>query len=216
MAAPASAPAAELPSDPDTDVDDAPVGPPVPAPLHLASLALVFVGGTFGTAGREALTLLIPPSGGVPWAVLAANLVGAFALGVLLEGLVRRGADHGARRTLRLLFGTGFLGGFTTYSALAGDTAALIGAGDATLATVYAIGTVLVGVVATGAGVALAAAVHGRRSDLTGGADDVALDAGGGPDAARGPDSARGVGGRQGDGQQPGDTGRRSDVGNEA
>jgi CrcB protein len=164
MAAPASDPAAELPSDPDTDVVDAPVGPPVPGPLHLASLGLVFVGGTFGTVGREALTL-IPPSGGVPWAVLAANLVGAFALGVLLEALVRRGADHGARRTLRLLLGTGFLGGFTTYSALATDTAALWGSGAAGLATVYSLGTLLVGALATVAGILLAAAVHRRRVD---------------------------------------------------
>src|SRR5690606_5409670 len=103
MAAPTSDPAAELPSDPDTDVVDVPAGPPVPGPLHLASLALAFVGGTFGTAGREALTPRIPPSAGLPRAVLAANLVGAFALGVLLEALARRGADHGARRTLRLL-----------------------------------------------------------------------------------------------------------------
>ncbi|GMA93095.1 fluoride efflux transporter FluC [Homoserinibacter gongjuensis] len=165
MAAPTSDPAAELPSDPDTDVVDVPVGPPVPGPLHLASLALVFVGGTFGTAGREALTLLIPPSGGVPWAVLAANLLGAFALGVLLEALVRRGADHGARRTLRLLLGTGFLGGFTTYSALVTDTAVLWGSGAAGLATVYSLGTLLVGALATVAGILLAAAVHRRRVD---------------------------------------------------
>jgi CrcB protein len=165
MTAPASDPAADLPADPDTDVVDAPLGPPTPALPRPASLALVFVGGTLGTAGREALTLLIPSSGGVPWAVLIANLAGAFALGALLEALARRGADHGRRRMLRLLLGTGFLGGFTTYSALATDTAVLWGAGAAGLGAVYAVGTVLVGAVATLAGILLAAALHRRRPD---------------------------------------------------
>lgn len=170
MTAPASDPAADLPADPDTDVVDAPLGPPTPALPRPASLALVFVGGTLGTAGREALTLLIPSSGGVPWAVLIANLAGAFALGALLEALARRGADHGRRRMLRLLLGTGFLGGFTTYSALATDTAVLWGAGAAGLdaaglGAVYAVGTALVGAVATLAGILLAAALHRPRPD---------------------------------------------------
>jgi CrcB protein len=155
----------QLPSDPDTDVVDAPAGPPTPALVRPSTLAIVFVGGALGTAGREALALLIPPTGGVPWAVLTANLVGAFALGLLLEGLVRRGADHGRRRVLRLLLGTGFLGGFTTYSALATDTAALFGAGGggvggAGLGAAYAFGTVLVGTLATVAGIVLASALH--------------------------------------------------------
>jgi CrcB protein len=161
-------PASDLPSDPDTEVVDALMGPPTPALVRPVSLALVFVGGTLGTAGREALTLLIPVSGGVPWAVLMANLVGAFALGVLLEALVHRGAGHGGRRTLRLLLGTGFLGGFTTYSALATDTAALWGAGDAGLATAYGLGTVVVGALATTVGILLASAARRSRSGAAG------------------------------------------------
>ena len=100
--------------------------------------------------------------------VLIANLAGAFALGVLLEALVRRGADHGGRRIVRLTLGTGFLGGFTTYSALATDTAALWGAGGASLGTVYAVGSVLVGALATAAGILLAAALHRPHADAGG------------------------------------------------
>ncbi len=37
-------------------------------------------------------------------------------LGALLESLARRGPDEGRRRAIRLLVGTGGLGGFTTYS----------------------------------------------------------------------------------------------------
>jgi CrcB protein len=57
------------------------------------------------------------------------NVAGAFALGLLLAALARRGPDRGRRRMLRLLLGTGLLGGFTTYSTLAVDTAGLLGAG---------------------------------------------------------------------------------------
>ncbi|AYF96932.1 fluoride efflux transporter FluC [Protaetiibacter intestinalis] len=161
---------AELPLDPDVEVVEAPPGPPTPVHLRPAYLAVVFAGGAAGTAAREGLGLLIPATGGVPWAILAANLAGAFALGVLLEALVRRGADHGIRRTLRLLLGTGFMGGFTTYSALATDTAALVGAGDGWLATAYAVGTVVVGAIATIAGIMLAAAAHRARFGATEGA----------------------------------------------
>ncbi|PZQ88260.1 MAG: hypothetical protein DI534_12435 [Leifsonia xyli] len=163
---PASAPDddfAELPLDPDVEVVEAPPGPPVPVHLRPAFLGVVFLGGVAGTAAREGLGLVIPSAGGVPWAILVANLAGAFALGVLLEALVRRGPDHGIRRRLRLLLGTGFLGGFTTYSALATDTAVLFGAGNAGLATAYALGSVVVGALATTAGILIAAAAHRAR-----------------------------------------------------
>ncbi|MCS0499184.1 fluoride efflux transporter FluC [Protaetiibacter mangrovi] len=153
----------ELPLDPDTDVVELPPGPPQPAHLRPALLALVFAGGALGTAAREGLGLVIPADGGVPWAVLAANLAGAFLLGALLEALVRRGPDHGIRRNLRLLVGTGFMGGFTTYSALATDSAALVGAGSGWLALAYAVGTVVVGALATAAGILIAAATHRAR-----------------------------------------------------
>lgn len=125
------------------------------ARLTPASLAVVFVGGALGTAAREALTLLIPAGSGVPWAILVANLSGAFALGLLLAALTR-GGEPRIRGSLRLLLGTGFLGGFTTYSALATDTALLFGAGEGGLAVAYGIGTLGVGALATVAGILLA------------------------------------------------------------
>gem|GEM_PF-20146 len=160
---------AELPRDPDIEVTDVPSGSPRPVHLRPGFIAVVFVGGAFGTAAREGIGLLISTADGVPWAVLTANLAGAFLLGVLLEALVRRGADQGVRRMLRLLLGTGFMGGFTTYSALAADTAALFGAGSAGIAAVYAIGTLVIGAVASGAGIVLASAVHRARGGSRGG-----------------------------------------------
>lgn len=134
-------------------------------PVHLraSSIALVVAGGTVGTGAREALSLAFPPIDGIPYAILGINLVGAFLLGVLLESLARSGPDEGRRRSLRLLLGTGVLGGFTTYSALAADAASLLGDGATGAGILYALATVLVGAVATTAGIALAVAL--RRKD---------------------------------------------------
>lgn len=147
-----------LPDDSDIEVDDRPVGRLV----HLRSrfLALVFLGGALGTAAREGLSLAFPAGDGIPYAIFGINVLGAFLLGLLLEALVRRGADHGGRRAVRLFFGTGVLGGFTTYSALATDAAALIGRGEVLAGVGYGVVTVLIGAVATFAGIAVGAATH--------------------------------------------------------
>jgi fluoride exporter len=129
--------------------------PPPPRPLHLqpSMLLVVLVGGAVGTAAREGLSLAIPVVGGLPLAILVINLVGAFVLGLLLETLVRNGPDVGRRRLTRLGLGTGFCGGFTTYSTLAVGTAALLREGSGGLAIGYALGSVVLGAVAAWAGV---------------------------------------------------------------
>ena len=128
----------------------------------LRLLAVVALGGTAGTAMRYGLNQLLPPGGGVPWATLLENVVGAFLLGVLLEALVRAGREDARRRYLRLGLGTGLLGGFTTFSALALETRNLLAAGDVVVGLVYPLGSVVLGVVAAAAGVTLAARVRGR------------------------------------------------------
>jgi fluoride exporter len=130
-----------------------------PVHLHWRYVGLVALGGTFGTAARFALTEALPLWHDVPVATFAVNIVGAFLLGVLLADLVRRGRDEGARRAVRLLVGTGFMGGFTTYSSLALETDTLIRSGQVGLAVGYALTTVVVGVLAAAAGIR----VVGRR-----------------------------------------------------
>lgn len=98
----------------------------------------------------------------LPLTTLGINLLGALLLGLLLEALVRRGPDAGGRRTLRLLLGTGMLGGFTTYSALATDSALLLHNGAVVVALGYAFGTVLLGGIATWLGIVIGAARHRR------------------------------------------------------
>lgn len=126
-------------------------------------MGLVLAGGAVGTGLREAVVLTVPPVGGVPLAILAVNVVGAFLLGVLLDGIARRGPDRGRRRSVRLLLGTGVLGGFTTFSALAVDTAGLLAAGAPVEGLGYGFGTVLLGAAATWAGIVSACLTHRRR-----------------------------------------------------
>jgi fluoride exporter len=129
--------------------------------LHWRYVGLVALGGTFGTAARYLLTQTLPSWHNVPVATLVVNVVGAFALGVLLAALSRRGRDVGLRRTIRLLIGTGFLGGFTTYSSLAVETDALLSSGQGQLALAYALGTIVIGGLAATSGILVAS---GRRA----------------------------------------------------
>lgn len=140
-----------------------------PVHLRLPYLGLAFIGGTFGTAAREAISLVLPPVNGVPWAIFTVNVIGAFLLGLLLDALARMGPDEGRRRRLRIMLGTGFMGGFTTYSALATDTASLLGEGDIGVGLAYGLGTVIIGGLATWAGIATATAAHIRATVARGG-----------------------------------------------
>ncbi|WP_094742653.1 fluoride efflux transporter CrcB [Rathayibacter sp. VKM Ac-2630] len=136
-------------------------------PLHLRAgpILLVAVGGSVGTAARYATALALPPVDGLPLPTIAVNLVGAFLLGVLLESLARRGPDDGGRRTLRLLLGTGVLGGFTTYSAFSLDTAELLAAGRVAEAALAVGITLVLGTSAAVLGILLADRRRTARPD---------------------------------------------------
>jgi len=159
----------ELPIDSDVEVDDiTPRRPPRPVHLRWRYIGLVAIGGTLGTAAREALSLLIPATGAFPVSIFLINITGAFALGFLLEYLLRAGPDEGRRRRLRLLVGTGFMGGYTTYSTLAVGVADALAGGEAALGILYGIVSVIVGIAAGFAGIALGAGTHRRRSMRSG------------------------------------------------
>lgn len=120
-------------------------------------LLAVGAGGFIGTATRYLLTQQLPTDvGHWPTATLAVNLVGAFVLGALLEGLTRSGPDVGWRRRVRLGVGTGFCGALTTYSALAVEVDLLTRGDRLGPAAAYAVVSVLGGLLATVVGVAIA------------------------------------------------------------
>ncbi len=71
--------------------------------------------------------MLLPSAPGTwGWSVLVVNAAGAFALAALLTVLARRPSER-----VRLLLGTGLLGGLTTFSGLVVDAVLLAEAGPA-------------------------------------------------------------------------------------
>lgn len=75
------------------------------------------------------------------------NIIGAFILALVLGRLRQRSGDPTG--DLRLLVGTGFLGGFTTYSALALDSVQFWHAGSPLAGLVYPAATLMLGALAT-------------------------------------------------------------------
>ncbi|MBF4608565.1 fluoride efflux transporter FluC [Curtobacterium sp. VKM Ac-1393] len=130
--------------------------------LRWRLLALVALGGAIGTAARALLAGAFPAHDGVSWTILVINVVGAFCLGLLLEALAHHGADVGRRRAIRLLVGTGVLGGFTTYSTLADDTAQLLDGGRWGAGSGYALVSVVLGLAAVALGVWIAGRLRPR------------------------------------------------------
>lgn len=114
---------------------------------------LVAVGGTAGAGAREALALLIPAADAIPVSLMLINILGAFLLGFLYEALTRPGIVPERTTRLKLLLGTGFCGGFTSYSAMATDTLALASHGSPGAALAYLFGMVVLGACATWAGI---------------------------------------------------------------
>jgi CrcB protein len=114
---------------------------------------LLFVGvalaGGAGAGLRYVVDLIVQRAvgGRVPWGVLVVNLTGAFALGLLTAAW----SDATGLWTL----GTGFLGGYTTFSAVAVATVALAEDGRAAGAFGYAAGTFAGSVACAALGLAL-------------------------------------------------------------
>jgi fluoride exporter len=142
----------KLPLDPHMGPAIDQVRGPRPAHLSWANVGLVAVGGAVGTGLRYLITMVVPPWAGLPVATFGINTIGALLLGALLELLAQHNPDIGWSRRVRLGVGTGGLGGFTTYSALAVETATL-GAAHPGQAIAYGVGTVIIGGMASIAGI---------------------------------------------------------------
>jgi CrcB protein len=77
----------------------------------MSEVLFVALGGAIGASARYGVSLLALAwlGAGFPWATLAVNVLGSFAIGVL--------AGQGMLGNARLFWVTGVLGGFTTFSA---------------------------------------------------------------------------------------------------
>jgi len=125
---------------------------------------LVLCGATIGTLARASLSDAFPHSTGAwPWTTFWINLAGSFVLGALLESLALAGADEGWRRTARLGFGTGVLGGFTTYSTFVVEIDRLTRDDHLALAMAYTGSSLIAGITLAALGMAAVGAVAGSE-----------------------------------------------------
>ncbi|MFN3869787.1 MAG: fluoride efflux transporter CrcB [Hyphomicrobiaceae bacterium] len=121
-------------------------------------LLLVAAGGAIGASARHLVNIGMGRLLGTsfPWGTLTVNIVGSLLMGILIEMLVMR---YAGSPTMRAFLGTGFLGGFTTFSAFSLDVYVLAERGDTLTALAYVAGSVVISVAALFAGVALVRAV---------------------------------------------------------
>jgi CrcB protein len=114
---------------------------------------LVAAGGAIGSVLRYYVgqwSLLMGPS--FPWGTLTVNVVGCFVIGVFSELLMRR---FNASVELRLLLVTGFLGGFTTFSAFSLGAITLFERGQIVAGSVYVAASIGLSMAAVASGLAL-------------------------------------------------------------
>ncbi|MEV7673775.1 fluoride efflux transporter CrcB [Streptomyces sp. NPDC088752] len=115
-----------------------------------AAVAVVAVGGSLGALARFGASLLWPtPVGAFPWTTLTVNAVGCLVIGVFLVAVTEVFTAH---PLLRPFFGTGFLGGFTTFSTYCVDIERLVDAGRAATALAYLAATVVAALAAVALG----------------------------------------------------------------
>jgi fluoride exporter len=120
----------------------------------ISSIILVATGGALGVLMRHGLVLAamrLNP-GPFPIGTMLVNILGSFAIGVLMARFIASDSEAG-----RLFFVTGLLGGFTTFSAFSWDTLQLLQRGQTASAAFYVGGSVLLSLVAVMAGFRIAA-----------------------------------------------------------
>ncbi|MFB8084913.1 fluoride efflux transporter CrcB [Streptomyces sp. NPDC055992] len=100
-----------------------------------AVVAVVALGGAVGASARYGAGLLWPTAaGGFPWTTLVVNVIGCAVIGVFMVVISEAWAAH---RLVRPFFGTGVLGGFTTFSTYAVDIEQLVAKDRAGTGLVY-------------------------------------------------------------------------------
>lgn len=99
-------------------------------------VAVVAAGGAIGASARYGASLIWPTAAGAfPWTTLAVNAVGCAVIGVFM--VVITDVWGAAHRLVRPFFGTGVLGGFTTFSTYAQDAQRLLAGGQAPAGLAY-------------------------------------------------------------------------------
>ncbi|MEA5055475.1 MAG: fluoride efflux transporter CrcB [Propionicimonas sp.] len=115
------------------------------------TVLLVAVLGGCGAVARFLVDRLVSrhtPGARVPLGTIVINLTGAFLLGLITGWW----AAHAGDPTVRLVLGTGFLGGYTTFSTASVEGGRLVGGRDLRGAVLHSGGMLVVSVAAAALG----------------------------------------------------------------
>jgi CrcB protein len=124
----------------------------------------LFVAGGLGTIARYLLGKWFneqPWGRGFPWGTFVINVSGSFILGAVALIILERLAP--AHQNWYLLLGTGFCGGYTTFSTFEWETFMLVRDGSWWYALANAFGSLVAGFVGILLAVALVAAVFPKQ-----------------------------------------------------
>jgi CrcB protein len=127
-------------------------------------ITLIAVGSAIGGNARYWLGRWIDAQqwpGGVPWGTFVINVTGSLVLGFCAVWFLERAEP--ARRGLYLLLGTGFCGGYTTFSTFEWETYKLLREENWFAALANVAGSVAVGFLAVFLGALAAHLIFGRR-----------------------------------------------------
>ena len=102
--------------------------------------------GAVGALLRTGIGELIPHQSGFPVATFMVNIIGTFLLCFLVTGVVQK---ISAAKPIQDAITTGFLGSFTTFSALSMETVLLVENGELVIAVLY-VGLSIAGGIAAG------------------------------------------------------------------
>ncbi len=121
----------------------------------MKEMLIVGIGGFIGSVLRfKTGTMFLQnlPDARFPWATFTVNIVGCLLIGII-AAFLERITFYNAE--IRLLLITGFLGGFTTFSAFGLETLNLFRSGHLALAIANALISVVVGLLAVWCGLRL-------------------------------------------------------------
>lgn len=122
------------------------------------NLMMIAVGGALGAVSRFLLGNAVSKAVGsaLPYGTFVINVIGCFAMGLLMTLIVDREMLPAA---WRLFLCVGFLGGFTTFSSFGYEALMMLTEGRLLAVLAYVGGSVALGLVAAGLGVLCARAV---------------------------------------------------------
>ncbi|MBO1910612.1 CrcB family protein, partial [Microvirga sp. 3-52] len=108
----------------------------------MKSYLWIGLAGALGALSRTGIGELIPHESGFPFATFSVNMIGTFILCLFVSGIITKisKATH-----IQNAVNTGFLGSFTTFSALSMETVLLFENGQLVIAVLYVVFSIIGG-----------------------------------------------------------------------